>query len=454
MFRARGLGIIVLLFAISLPAVTLRIYASDEVQYFAFLRSLWFDHDVEFDNEYRHFVDERGDTLRGFAETFLAGTTPTGHRLSFATIGSALLWAPFYAAGDLTARTLRALGAPVGTDGYSLPYVAAVCYGSAVYGLASLLLSAAIARRFVAHTAAAVSAVWLGTPLLFYVYIGPVFAHACSAFAVALLIWLWLRARDRQWPLGDAVLVGLAGALATMVREQDALLLVGPAIDFVWWATAQRGQRLRHAATAAVTGLAAFAIAYLPQALAYLALNGHLRPAGVVTRKMSWSSPHALDVLFSTSHGLVFWTPLVVLAVAGLVLLWSRARRLAGYFLLMAAAAVYVSGSVESWTVAGAFGQRRFVSLTPLLVVGLAVLFDAARRQAIGVRVTAALAVGACLWWNVGLVAAFGMHRMDRQRLTLADNARTVFLQLPREAGSIAWRYVFDRSSFYHLPPQ
>jgi hypothetical protein len=52
------------------------------------------------------------------------------------------------------------------------------------------------------------------------------------------------------------------------------------------------------------------------------------------------------------------------------------------------------------------------------------------------------------------LVAAFGMHRMDRQRLTLADNARTVFLQLPREAGSIAWRYVFDRSSFYHLPPQ
>ena len=32
-----------LLFALSLPAVTTRIYASDEVQYFAFLRSMWFD---------------------------------------------------------------------------------------------------------------------------------------------------------------------------------------------------------------------------------------------------------------------------------------------------------------------------------------------------------------------------------------------------------------------------
>ena len=35
---------------------------------------------------------------------------------------------------------------------------------------------------------------------------------------------------------------------------------------------------------------------------------------------------------------------------------------------------VYTAGSVESWTVAGAFGQRRFVALTPLLVIGLAVL--------------------------------------------------------------------------------
>ena len=32
----------------------------------------------------------------------------------------------------------------------------------------------------------------------------------------------------------------------------------------------------------------------------------------------------------------------------------------------MVAVQIYVSGSVESWTVAGAFGQRRFVALTIL----------------------------------------------------------------------------------------
>ena len=34
---------LVLLFVLSLPAVTVRFYASDEIEYFAYLRSMWFD---------------------------------------------------------------------------------------------------------------------------------------------------------------------------------------------------------------------------------------------------------------------------------------------------------------------------------------------------------------------------------------------------------------------------
>ena len=51
--QRQAVWLLVGLFALSLPAVTTRIYASDEVRYFAFLRSLWFDHDVSFENEYR-----------------------------------------------------------------------------------------------------------------------------------------------------------------------------------------------------------------------------------------------------------------------------------------------------------------------------------------------------------------------------------------------------------------
>jgi hypothetical protein len=48
----------------------------------------------------------------------------------------------------------------------------------------------------------------------------------------------------------------------------------------------------------------------------------------------------------------------------------------------------------------------------------------------------------------------FGLHTMDRQKLTLAENARATFLELPFEAPRIAWRYLTDRSSFYKLNRQ
>ena len=62
----RELLVLVCAFVLSLPAVTPRIYASDEIQYFSYLRSLWFDHDVSFENEYQYFFDRnigRGEGL-------------------------------------------------------------------------------------------------------------------------------------------------------------------------------------------------------------------------------------------------------------------------------------------------------------------------------------------------------------------------------------------------------
>src|SRR5215213_10736625 len=113
--------VLTLLFLLSLPAVTTRIYSSDEIQYFAYLRSAWFDRDLSFENEYRYFYDAGIARSDGFHETFLERTTETGRRINFATIGCAILWSPFYLAGDLTARATANV-----VDGFSTPYVAAV----------------------------------------------------------------------------------------------------------------------------------------------------------------------------------------------------------------------------------------------------------------------------------------------------------------------------------------
>ena len=74
----RQLAVLAAAFVITLPLITPRIYASDEVQYFAYLRSLWFDQDVSFENEYQHFWDANIARSQGFHETYLERQTETG----------------------------------------------------------------------------------------------------------------------------------------------------------------------------------------------------------------------------------------------------------------------------------------------------------------------------------------------------------------------------------------
>lgn len=449
----RTVGVCALLALISLPAVTTRIYASDEVQYFAFLRSLAFDGDLSFQNEYEHFYDA-GAGGTGFRETFLAERfTAAGRRINFGTIGPALLWAPFYAVGHVVAGIT---GAP--QDGYSAPYIAAVAYGSAWYGWMAIALSALIAHQIVGRGLSPAVAVLLGTPLVFYMYVAPPFSHACATFAVALFLWVWLRVRDHWSPAG-IIALGLTGGLMGTMRDQTVFFLVPPAVDFLRSGLARRSLGVGASTVRlALLGTVATLVAYSPHLLASRAINGYIGPHESVGNKMSWWSPHFFDVLLSPFHGWFAWTPLAVIALAGLVVLATGRTRathrdaawLGVCALVMVLLQVYINGAVESWTVAGAFGQRRFVELTPLLVLGLATVLTIARPR----RGLAWAAIAICVWWNVGLLLQFGTHRMDRQRLTLRDNAWVTFVELPRQVPSLAWRYLTDRGSFYRQPRQ
>jgi hypothetical protein len=474
MLSRREAVLLALLFIASLPAVTTRLYSSDEVQYYSYLRSLWFDHDVSFENEYRYFYDHHIAQTPNFYDTFLVRTeAATGRRINYATLGCAILWSPFYAIADLGVRGMRAAGRDIAADGYSWPYVWAVAYGSAFYGFAAIVLAIIAARRTVGSRALSSGlVVWAGTPLLFYSYVAPPFSHAGSAFAVALFVTVWLRVR-RSWSLRGMVGLGLAGALMAMVREQDIFFGLGVVFDFALGLVRTRStSETKRRFGAALAGCAAFAAGYLPQLLAYIALNGSPGPSPLVARKMYWYAPHALQVLADPEHGFFFWTPLAVLSVAGLILMTAAPRRnmlaapapeprpsvrgeppdadvrpVAACLLLMIALQVYISGAVESWTVAGAFGQRRFVATTITLVVGLAAFREWIRGTAARVAVNVGIAL--CVWWNIALMAEFGTSMMDRQRLELKRNAYDAFVTLPRMAPDLVRRYFTERSSFY-----
>ena len=443
-----GRGLLAAIFVLTLPLVTPRIRASDEIEYFAYLPSLAFDRDLEFGNEYQYFYERNPAGLTLFKGTFLDKREPeTGRHINFGPIGSAVLWSPFYVLAHVGAITARAWGGSIAANGLSAPYVAAVCYASALYGFLGLLLLHDALRRFggFAEPAASwsVAALWLGTPALYYMTVAPGFSHAPSLFAVSLLLWLWLRAREAGGgSLGAWVAIGAASGLAGLVREQDALFLAVPA-GWAAWEAVRRREWARGILRLAALGLTAAAV-FAPQLLVYKVLTGHFRPSRMVSGKLDYRSPHFLEVLFDPGHGLFVWTPLLLLAVAGLVYAILRRRDavavLLGFAFLVQ---VWINGSLYTWTQGGAFGSRRFIVATAVFAWGLATLVSAVGPRRAGRGLAAALVL--LVWWNVSLMVQFGLKLMDRQRLEWPRVAINQFVEVPPRLGRAAWLFMTDR---------
>jgi hypothetical protein len=159
---------------------------------------------------------------------------------------------------------------------------------------------------------------------------------------------------------------------------------------------------------------------------------------------MSYASPHFLEVLFDPAHGLFAWSPLLLLATAGLLLAATRRAPVPVVLLALGLLLqVWINGAIDSWTQAGAFGSRRFVSSTAVFAWGLAALVEAAQPRLGRAAITAVLAVFA--WWNVSLMVQFGLRLMDRQGLEWPRVAENQVRAVPPRLGRAAWLFLTDR---------
>lgn len=457
----RRLAILVILYACSLPLVAHRITASDAIEYYVYDRSLYFDHDLDFTNDYQGFYERNPKGLEKFKEGFINKRNPHGKAINNGPCGSAILWAPFFVAGDIASRALHGLGLNVDADGYSPPYIWAVSIGAAVYAGIALVLTYRLARQLTDRVAAfwASLVIWLGTPALFYSHLAPTYAHATSWFAAAAFLTLWYQTRARRSWLAWAAL-GALGGLVAMIREQDAVFLLVPVIDEalrlipgVWGATRDWARDLtRTIAGGLLMGMATI-VAFAPQLIVYKILNGNFRPSTEVSDKIHWNAPNALRVLFDPAHGLFFWTPVLLVAAFGICLVIRRDPRLGVSLATGFVLTLYLNGSFQTWTTAGAFGARRFIVCGPIFAIGLAEIFRRSGKHRGHVLPAArcwvpALAIIAILW-NCGLIVQFVKQYMDRQQLEWPLVFVNQFTAVPRHLAGDLWRLIRDPGSFY-----
>jgi len=158
--------------------------------------------------------------------------------------------------------------------------------------------------------------------------------------------------------------------------------------------------------------------AFLPTLITRQIIYGNpldLRYGGV---RLSYAiHPDLWQPLFSSDHGLLTWTPIVVPGVVGLVLLHRYDRELATCSLAAAFAFYYVVACHPAgqalWRQGGSsFGNRYFISLTPFFILGLAVtLQETARwfKRRRTAYLASGLAIGGLILWNLAFIFQWGI---------------------------------------------
>ena len=379
---------------------------SDGFYYYAYLRSLGFDRDVNLANDYRLLG------LDDAQHRSLFQPTVTGYAQSAWSIGPAIAWSPFFAAGHAVAGQLGRRGEAMNRNGTAYPYRQAIVVAGLFYGLLGLWFTYRFVRLF-RPTAEAIASVLLtavGSFVLWYLVREPTMSHALSMAAVAGFLWCWAANRERRTTAGWLAL-GLAGGVMTLMRWQNVLMFLLPCVDLL------RALRLdpRRATSAAAMLAVGAAIGFGPQMLAWHAIYGAWIARSPVGPPLYWFRPQIVDVLWSSRNGLFAWSPVFIAAVVGLAALTRREPLVAWGGLGIFAAMTWVNGAVDDWWGGAGFGMRRFDSLVPFAALGVSVsIAGVARAMEHRPQLLVGGGLAALVLWNLSLmgIAAEGAYRL------------------------------------------
>jgi hypothetical protein len=449
--------LLLLFFFFSLPLLNPWV-RGDGVGYYAFARAPLIQHDLNFERDYLQantgFRERRVDESGQLKSVF---RTSTGHLDNHFSVGPAMLWAPFLLLAHGVVLLARAAGSSVAADGFSTPYLIAMAFVTALYGFLGLLISFRLACKYVKERWAllATITIWWASSLPVYMYFNPSWSHAHSAFAVALFLFYWHETREarslRQW-----LILGAITGLMLNVYFANVMLLAVLVVEALRQYAAAframpRGIRdlrrllVRHL----IFGLTVL-VCLLPTFLSRYFVYGSAFESGYVPfREWSWRSPFFFAVLFSSNHGLFAWTPILFFATAGLVVFWRCEPFVGGAFLVSVLAFYVFIACYPDWAGISSYGNRFFISLTALFILGLGVALE--RFAGLPVKPIAAMAAAATvlagfILWNIGFLFQWGAHLVPaRGPISWHAMIHNQFFVVPRQMSADLRVYLLRR---------
>ena len=328
------------------------------------------------------WLNEAIETYHSTGTLYQARELEDGRRVMKYSMGMAVLWSPFFIVAHVVAAVT---GHP--QDGFSAPYQWGLITATLVYLLIGLLEVCAVLRRFFSDkvATATIALLVLGTNLLHQTLLSTGMPHVFLFALLALLVLFSLRWHERH-VRRDAVAIGVV--LGLLVLSRPTLLVAALIPVLVGMQDLRRPlAHLRSLWPWRGQLLIAFGIMLLvvsPQLFYWKWIVGKwfymsYNNAG---EGLQFLHPYFAEVLFSFRKGWYIYTPLMLVATAGLALVHRFVPALRWSLVLFFALNLYIVASWSCWWYADSFGQRALVESYALMALPLAAVLAwlAARR--------------------------------------------------------------------------
>jgi glycosyltransferase involved in cell wall biosynthesis len=371
-----------------------RVIEWDAISYYAYLPAAFIYDDLSLS-----FIDGYHGPHKFI---FWPGKGPDGRYVIKTTMGLSFLWLPFFIAGHITALIT---GADAG--GYSGPYKFFLLLSALFYLLTGLIY---LRRIILAHFSDLVTSLILagfafGTNLYWYTLSQGTMSHVYSFALISVFVWYSMEWQDKRregsverrgWPI---MRLGLLIGLISLIRPTNTIII----IFFLFYGVItgkDLKNRIRELAADnryILLMMLMAALVWVPQMIYWKEVTGHwLYYSYGSGERFFFGDPAIIKGLFSWRKGLFIYTPPLLFALAGIIILWIRRSPHALPVTMFVPLNIYIIFSWWCWWYGGGFGQRAFIDSYALMAVAAAALlsyaFSAGRK-----------------WLRTGIVAVYLM---------------------------------------------
>lgn len=449
-----NLGRIILLILIIYPLLLVGLYYSnavrkapvreDAVGYYAYLPAVFNNKDLTF----KFMIDEGNPYTQG-ENTFERQYNPeeaeilgfkqlqNGNFLDKYPVGVAFLLMPFYILGHILTMICG-----LETTGWSFFYQYSAFYGGIVYFLLGILFLKKLLSKYFSSltTFFTLCAIILGTNLLNYALYENIFSHVYSFFLITALMYftpIWLM----DMSVKKSICLGLTLGLIVLVRQTNAICLFFPLLHGInsLSQVKKRIKLFRGSWYELIIILLVILIVLLPQFLYWKYAAGSFFYYSYGEEGFLFFQPKLFKVLFSTSKGLFFWSPLLIIAFIGLFLLRGKARKYLLPCLLIFVLQVYLVSSWWNWEYGWSYGHRAFTDYLGIFAIGLAAFYSSIKKAWCRAFILTSSAF--LVFLSVFQMVQYWIRILPPARTTLDDYGK-IFLRLDPEL-KLFWKKYF-----------